>query len=163
MDMNLDLDANMEFKFREIRDELELKQINIATKINISRGAYANIEAETANIKLKDFLIYCNVFNFTMDFVANLDSQNRISDIQNIDNIDKIILSEHLNILEKENHKQAQDIAKELGIQKSTYSEYKNPKSNNMIQTLMLKQLAKTYDYSMDWLVGRSNQKYIKK
>lgn len=32
-----------------------------------------------------------------------------------------------------------------------------------MIQTLMLKQLAKDYDYSMDWLVGRSNQKYIKK
>ena len=54
MDMNLDLDANMEFKFREIRDELELKQIDIATKINISRGAYANIEAETASIKLKD-------------------------------------------------------------------------------------------------------------
>lgn len=98
-----------------------------------------------------------------MDFVANLDNQNRISDIQNIDNIDKTIISEHLNILEKENHKQAQDIAKELGIQKSTYSEYKNPKSNNMIQTLMLKQLAKTYDYSMDWLIGRSNQKYIKK
>ena len=64
---------------------------------------------------------------------------------------------------EKENHKQAQDIAKELGIQKSTYSEYKNPKSNNMIQSLMLIQLAKTYDYSMDWLIGRSNQKYIKK
>ena len=34
-----------------------------------------------------------------------------------------------LNILEKENHQQAQAIAKELGIQKSTYSEYKNTKS----------------------------------
>ena len=46
----------MDFKFREIRDEYELKQAEIAEKMNISRGSYANIEAETANIKLKDFL-----------------------------------------------------------------------------------------------------------
>ena len=72
-------------------------------------------------------------------------------------------MRDRLNILEKENNKQAKDIAKELGIQKSTYSEYKNPKSKNTIQTLMLKYLAKTYGYSMDWLVGRSNQKYISK
>lgn len=153
----------MDYRFREIRDEYELKQIEIANKMNISRGAYANIEAETANIKLKDFLVYCNALNFTMDYVANLDKQNRISDIQMIDFIDKNILSERLTILEKENHKQAKDIADELCVQKSTYSEYKNPNSTNMIQTLMLKQLAKKYDYSMDWLVGRSNQKYIKK
>ena len=120
-------------------------------------------EAETANIKLKDFLVYCNELNFTMDYVANLDSQNRTIDIQKIDSIDKSVLAERLGILEKENHKQAKDIASELGIQKSTYSEYKNSNSSNMIQTLMLKQLAKNYDYSINWLVGRSNQKYIKK
>ncbi len=153
----------MDFKFREIRDEYELKQTEIAEKINISRGAYANIESEIANIKLKDFLVYCNEMNFTMDYVSNLDNLNRMLFIKKIDFIDKKILSERLSILEKENHKQAKDIAKELGIHKSTYSHYKNPDSNNMIQTLMLKQLARDYDYSMDWLVGRSNQKYIKK
>jgi len=31
----------MDYRFREIRDEYELKQIDIAKKINISRGAYA--------------------------------------------------------------------------------------------------------------------------
>lgn len=153
----------MDYRFREIRDEYELKQVDIANKMNMSRGAYANIEAETANIKLKDFLTYCNELDFTMDYVANLDNLNRTFFIKKIDFIDKNILTERLNILENENHKQAKDIALELGIQKSTYSEYKNPKSPNMIQTLMLKQLAKDYDYSIDWLVGRSEQKYIKK
>lgn len=153
----------MDYRFREIRDEYELKQNDVADKIRISRGAYANIEAETANIKLKDFLTYCNEMNFTMDYVANLDSLNRMLFIKKIDFIDKNILSERLTILEKENHKQAKDIAFELGIHKSTYSEYKNSKSKNMIQTLMLKQLAQNYDYSIDWLVGRSEQKYIKK
>lgn len=153
----------MDFRFREIRDEYELKQSEIAEKMNISRGAYANIESEIANIKLKDFLVYCNEMNFTMDYVSSLDNLNRMLFIKKIDFIDKRILSERLSILEKENHKQAKDIAKELGVHKSTYSHYKNPNSSNMIQTLMLKQLARDYDYSMDWLVGRSNQKYIKK
>lgn len=153
----------MDYRFRKIRDEYELKQNDVADKMKISRSAYANIEAETANIKLKDFLIYCNELNFTMDYVANLDNLNRMLFIKKIDFIDKNILSERLTILEKENHKQAKDIAFELGIHKSTYSEYKNPKSKNMIQTLMLKQLAQNYDYSIDWLVGRSEQKYIKK
>ncbi len=31
-----------------------------------------------------------------------------------------------------------------------------------MIQTLMLKQLAQNYDYSIDWLVGRSEQKWLR-
>lgn len=153
----------MDYRFKEIRDEYELKQIDIANKMNISRGAYANIEAETANIKLKDFLTYCNEMNFTMDYVANLDNINRMLYITKIDSIDKNVLAERLGVLEKENHKQSKDIALELGIQKSTYSEYKNPNSPNMIQTLMLKQLAKDYDYSIDWLIGRSEQKYIKK
>lgn len=39
--------------------------------MKIIRDAYANIEVETANIKLKDFLTYCNEMNFTMDYVAN--------------------------------------------------------------------------------------------
>lgn len=82
----------MDFKFREIRDEYELKQAEIAEKMNISRGSYANIEAETANIKLKDFLVYCNEMNFTMDYVCNLDNLNRMLFIKKIDFIDKKIL-----------------------------------------------------------------------
>ncbi len=48
-------------------------------------------------------------------------------------------MTTRLTIFEKENNKQAQDIAKELGILKITYSGYKNPNLPNLIQTLMLK------------------------
>ena len=62
----------MEYKFKEIRTSLELKQREIAEKTKISRGAYANIEAETANVKLKYLLTYCNTFNLSMDYICNL-------------------------------------------------------------------------------------------
>ena len=86
---------------------------------------------------------------------------NNNSSLWKIDTIDKSVISKRLTILEQENNKQAQDIAKELGILKSTYSGYKNPKQTNLMQTLMLKKLALKYNYSMDWLIGRSNKKNI--
>ena len=69
-------------------------------------------------------------------------------------------MREKLTTLELENKKQAKDIAAELGIQKSTYSNYKNPQLKNLMQTLMLKYLCDKYNYSMDWMVGRSKNKY---
>ena len=151
----------MEYRFKEIRGLFDLKQREIAEKTNISRGAYANIEAKTANAKLKYLLTYCNTFNLNMDYVCNLTNNN--SSFNKLDNIDKKLMAERLTILEKENKKQAKDIAKELGILKSTYSGYKNSKQPNLMQTLMLKKLASKYHYSMDWLIGRSNKKYIEK
>ena len=147
----------MEYKFKEIRESLELKQREIAEKTNISRGAYANIEAETANVKLKYLIVYSNTFNLSLDYICNLTNKNHITN--KLNKIDKKTMAKRLTILEKENGKMAKDIANELGILKSTYSGYKNPKQSNLIQTLMLKKLAKKYNYSIDWLIGKTNKK----
>lgn len=72
----------MEYKFKEIRGLLDLKQREIAELTHISRGAYANIEAETANVKLKYLLTYSNTFNLSMDYVCNLKDTNDISSIK---------------------------------------------------------------------------------
>lgn len=151
----------MEYRFREIRDLLDLKQQEVADRTRISRGAYANIEAEIANAKLKYLLTYCNTFNLNLDYVCNLKNINNNYSLWKIDTINKSVMSNRLTILEQENNKQAQDIAIELGILKSTYSGYKNPKQPNLMQTLMLKKFALKYNYSMDWLIGRSNKKNI--
>lgn len=149
----------MEYRFREIREDNELKQHEVANRISLSRGGYANIESETANIKLKYFLAFCNEFNCTMDYTAKLTNNNKTHLINCINEIDKSVMAERLNILEEENDKEAQEIAKELGISKSTYSNYKNKNIKSLMQTLMVKRLAEKYGYSMDWLVGRSNKK----
>lgn len=152
----------MEYKFREIRVNNDLRQIDVANVISISRGAYANIEAETANIKLKLLLKYCNAFNLNLDYVCNLTTIPTYQDLKKLESIDKNILAERLLIIEKEQRKASYEIATELGISNSTYSLYKSSSRDSIIQTLMLKHLAKTYGYSMDWLVGRSDIKYRK-
>ncbi len=149
----------MDYRFKEIRDDLELKQHQIAEPTNISRGSYANIESEISNVKLKYLLKYCNQFNFSLDYICKLTDIPCSRSIIKIKTIDKKIMAERLTIIEEENHKLAKDIAKELGISKSTYSGYKNPKLPNLMQTLMIKKLALKYNYSIDWIIGRSNEK----
>lgn len=149
----------MDYRFKEIRDDLELKQHEIAEPTNISRGGYANIESEISNVKLKYLLDYCNEFNFSLDYVCKLTDIPTTKSLIKIKKIDKKVMSERLMIIEKENKKQAREIAIELGISKSTYSGYKNPKLPNLMQTLMVKKLALKYNYSMDWIIGRSNKK----
>ena len=68
-------------------------------------------------------------------------------------------MSERLRIIEYENSLEGKAIAKELGITPSAYSNYKNENMERLMQTLMVKHLAEKYDYSMDWIVGRSNKK----
>lgn len=151
----------MEYRFREIRKSLDLKQHEVAERTNTSKGAYANIEAETANTKLRYLLTYCNTFNLSMNYICNLTNINDNSYLWKMDTIDRSVMANRLPIFKQENNKQAQDIAKELGILKSTYSGYKNPKQPNLMQTLMLKKLALKYNYSMDWSIVRSNKKNI--
>ena len=150
----------MDYQFKKIREELELKQYEVAHLIGISRGNYANIEAEILNIKLKYLLTYCNKLNYSMDYVCNLTDINRNPEIF-IKSIDKNIMSDRLTIIEIEQNITSKKIADELGVDKNTYCQYKSPKYTNIIQTLMLKRIASKHGYSMDWIVGRSNQKYI--
>lgn len=153
----------MDYKFKKIRNNLELTQEKIAKIMKISRGEYANIEAETANIKLKYLLSYCNELNLSIDYVCNITSYNDKNNLIYITDINKEIITTRLNIIEKENNKRAKDIAEELGILKSTYSNYKNPSSPNIIQTLMLKKIAIKYNYSIDWIIGRGKEKKLSK
>lgn len=150
---------NLDYRFKEIREDLDLKQHEIAEPTHISRGSYANIESEISNVKLKYLLNYCNEFNFSLDYICKLTDLPCSDSLIPIKTIDKRVMAERLTIIEKENHKLAKDLANELGISKSTYSGYKNPKLPNLMQTLMLKRLALKYNYSIDWIVGRSNEK----
>lgn len=153
----------MEFRFTDIRENYDLTKTDVAKRIGTGKRNYTYIESETANIKLALLNDYCNQFGYSMDYVAKLTDKFSYSDIIKIKEIDKGVMAERLRIIEKENKLEANDIARELGIAPSTYSDYKNVKKTNLMQSLMLKQIASKYSYSMDWIVGRSEQKHIKK
>ena len=109
----------MEYRFKDIREELDLKQQEIADRINIKRSNYANIESEISNIKLNTLLKYCNEFKATLDYVCRLTDKNDYKSCNKIKEIDKSIMRGRLNTIESDNDKYAMDIAKDIGVSNS--------------------------------------------
>lgn len=152
----------MEYRFKEFREDNDLTQAQIAEAINKSRGGYANIEAEIANIKLIDLIKFCDCYNLSLDYVCNLTKTKSYTNAITSNRPIKDILSEKLIEFEKDQNVQSKEIAEFLQIQKNSYTMYKSNKYPNIIQTLMLKKICDKYNYSMDWFVGKSNLKYRK-
>lgn len=63
--------------------------------------------------------------------------------------------------LREDHDKYQRDIANLLGISQQYYSEYENGRRTIPIQHLIT--LAKYYNTSVDYLVGLSNEKHVKK
>ena len=147
----------MNFRLRDIREDSDLKQLDVANKLNVTRSAYANWEAETVNIPLIKLNDFCNQFKMSMDYVSML-TNNRENDINFTIQVSNNTIKDRLNTLENELGKTQRDIANLLGIDESTYSKYKN---GNTIQTLMLREIASKFNYSMDWIIGKTNNKHI--
>lgn len=153
----------MNFRFKDIREDQDLNQYQVAEKLHISRSSYSNIEVEKDNIKLSTYNDFCYLFSCSMDYAAHLTNKRQYNDLIKVQTLDKAVIAERLKIIEKDLNKEAQEIAAELGIAPATYSDYKNYNKNNLIQTLMVRCLAENYGYSMDWITGRRNHKFYEK
>lgn len=149
----------MNFRLKDIREDNDLKQIDVASKLNVTRSAYANWEAETVNIPLVKLNEFCNLFKISMDYVSMLTNVKSSNIDYNLE-LSNEIIKERLGIIENELSKTQRDMANLLGISESTYSKYKN---ENTIQTLMLREVSSKFDYSMDWIIGKTETKEIKK
>lgn len=68
-------------------------------------------------------------------------------------------MAKHLKLLTIEQNLQQKEIANLIGIHNSTYTCYLILERNNLMRTLMLKKLCYTYHYSMDWIIGRTENK----
>lgn len=57
--------------------------------------------------------------------------------------------------------KKQKDLAQYLSVDQSTYSDYENGRINVPIEQLI--KIAEYYDVSIDYIVGRTNNRYVNK
>ena len=95
----------------------------------------------------------------SLDYVAKL-----IDRRENITNktkrtLDFRLIGNRLDTIRKENNLKQKEMAEIIGVSQPTYFNYKN--GNTPIQTEILKTIAHNFNISLDWLVGKSNKKYL--
>lgn len=135
-----------------LRENKDLKQREIAEALNVERSTYAGWETGRDPIPLRKLNDLCEFHKVTFDYITGLSNSNNYEENseKNI-NIEK--LSINLKKLRENENLMQKDLCLLLNISSSSYSEYENGKI--LIPTLFLYKIAMTYNYSIDWMLGK--------
>lgn len=140
------------------REELEITQRKLGQILGVSEKTISGWETAQDTIPFRTLIKFCNLYNYSVDFVVGLIRQN-IKYNQNIDITNKIIGGK-LKTLRSDLKLSQQKLADECGFSRSTYSRFET--GHDLINTITAYTLCKKYNISMDWLCNIRQNKYLK-
>mgnify|MGYP005777456843 FL=1 len=139
-------------RLREIREEHNLTQKQIAKILNVERSTYAGWETGKDTIPLRRLNKLSDYYKVSIDYLtglSNVTSKYRVIDL------DAKVVGKNLRILRKMHNLVQKDIFISLNTTSSTYSAYETGKV--LIKTDFLYAIAKKYHVSIDELLGKKN------
>ena len=150
----------MLIKFKRIDDlrtDNDLKIRNIAEILGISVDNYFDYANGRSNFPLDKLNKLVNYFKVSFDYITGL------SDIKNYydGDINIKLLRERIKMIRKNNDLSQEEAAHIIGDKQSTYWNYESGRSIIPISKLYL--LAKYYNISIDYFVGKTDNKIIQK
>lgn len=142
-------------KIRELRENNELTQRDIAKILNVSKSTYNRWETGEAFIPLHHLNKLCIYYNVNMDYIIGLSSCKN-GNYYNLQ-LDKVIIGKRLSIFRKDAKLSQSSLAKILNTSHSTISAYEHGKT--LLLTVFAYQIATQFNISLDWLCGRNEKK----
>ena len=147
-----------ENNLRWCREELEMTQAELGYIFGVLDAAVRAWETAHDSIPLPKLIKFCNMYDYSLDFVCRLTRKN-IKYGKFETNKEKI--GKRLKELRTKLDLSQQALADECKISQTTYSGYET--GHYLINTSNLYYICKTYNVSMDYLVGRTNNTKISK
>ncbi len=147
-----------ENNLRWCREELEMTQSELGYIFGVSDSAVRSWETAHDSMPLTKLIKFCNLYDYSLDFVCGLTKKN-IKYGKFETNKEKI--GKKLKELRTNLNLSQQALADECKISQTTYSGYET--GHYLINTTNLYYICKTYNISMDYLVGRTNTPIISK
>ena len=138
-------------RLKEIREANSLKQIEVASKMKVSRSVYGMWEVEQDIIPIRRLNDFCNEFNVSFDYVLELTDIKNYPDSSKEIDINK--LQVRLTTLRKSAKLTQDKLSEKLEITRSLISKYEH--NTNLILTSYLLSYSKYFNISSDYLVGR--------
>lgn len=147
---------NNNLKF--LREKFEYTQSQVASLLKMKHQNYSRWETNTIIIPLNHLNALANIYDTNMDYLIGLTNENQKN--TKIKNIDYKFVGKKLTEIRIDNNLSMRQLAKILNTTHSTISYYESGKT--LILTSFAIELAKKFNISLDWLIGRSENKYIK-
>ena len=141
-----------------LREERDLFKKDVAKKIGVVESVYSEWENEKLSIPTKRLVQLANFFEVNIDYMVGL-SDKRIK-LKTINDIDLELVSTRLKEIRKSLKMTMRELATKLNTTSSAISNYENAKF--LILSSLLIELCNISNYSIDYVLGRSNNKFIK-
>ena len=138
-------------KMKDIREEHDIKQKDLAKKLNVSQPNYARWETKAKIIPLKKLNELCNYFEINMDYIIGI--SNKKIKMKNNNVLDKKIIGQNIKKIREENNLSQKEIANMLHTTQSVISAYEAGKT--LILTAFAMEICLKYNVSLDKLCNR--------
>lgn len=137
--------------FKSSRENLDLKQKDIAELFNLHFSTISGWETGKDTIPIERLIEYANEYNLSLDYLFGIVTTNKkYYPIQ----LDLLQLAHNLTELRLKNKYTQTEVAKKLNTTQSAYSHYET--ATNIIPTAFIYGLTKIYHpFSIDELFGR--------
>ena len=141
--------------FKSSRENLELKQKDIADFFHLHFSTISGWETGKDTIPIERLIEYANEYNLSLDYLFGIITTNKKYYPFQLDIIE---LAHNLTELRLQNKYTQTEVAKKLNTTQSAYSHYET--ATNIIPTTFIYGLTKIYDpFSIDALFGRKEKR----
>ena len=139
-------------RLREIRTYYDYSQKYIGDILNISQSTYASYETNRRIIPLKHLIILTNFYNVSADYLLGLTNQNKNGkDVK----LNPQEIGKRLKLFRNNKNLTIRELAKNINVDNSLIAKYENGK--NLISTHVCYDIARIFNISIDWLLGKSD------
>ena len=139
-------------RLKEIREERNLTQREVADALEVERSTYAGWETGKDTIPLRRLNKLSDYYKISVDYMTGLSD---VTSSYRVIDLDAKVIGQNLKEFRKERNLVQKDIFLFLNTTSSTYSAYETGKV--LIKTDFLYSICKNYNASMDELLGKKN------
>ena len=144
------LDNNLKYA----REDLEMTQEELGYVFGVKKATISNWENGYDIIPLNKLIKFCNLYDYSLDFIIGFTRENKI--YPKLDKVDKVKIGKKLKDLRKNLGLTQEQIANECSISRATYCHYEL--GMNLVSTLTLYTICKNHKISMDSLLRQQKK-----
>lgn len=144
-------------RMKEIREDANLRQKDVAAILGVKKGSYSMWECGSDPIPLRRLVLFCDYFDVSLDYIANLTNHRKY--LNSKKGINLVKTSENLKLIREKFNLTQLEMANSLNIFQPTLSRYENNKNLILGDTLIY--LASKYHVSIDEILGKIDKKTL--
>lgn len=133
------------------RENIEMTQKELGFVFGVHESTISGWETGKDNIPLAKLVKFCNLYNYSLDYIVGFDRKNK--EYTDKIKLDKKKIGGKLKTIRKKLNLTQQELADKCGISQTTYSNYEL--GVNLINTMVLYIICKEYKISMDLILRK--------